>query len=94
MGGDAGGAPASSGDDPPLRALSGGRSPVISRSPFLFFGTRPVSKILSILGATIGGMAGWWLGAFIGTMTAFIVSTIASGFGIYYGRRIAQNLMG
>lgn len=47
-------------------------------------------KFYAFLGATIGGYAGWAVGARIGFFTAFIVSMAGTGLGIYYGRRIAQ----
>jgi hypothetical protein len=50
-----------------------------------------VYKLLGFIGATIGGYAGWWLGSFVGIMTAFIVSMICTGVGMYYGRRVAQH---
>jgi len=50
-----------------------------------------VKKLFGFLGATVGGYAGWALGALYGTMTAFIVSMVGTGIGIYYGRRIARN---
>ena len=40
---------------------------------------------------TIGGWAGWALGAVYGTMTAFIVSMIGTGVGAYVAIRIASN---
>ena len=40
---------------------------------------------------TIGGWAGWALGAAFGTMTAFIVSMIGTGIGVYVGIRLAAN---
>jgi phage tail tape-measure protein len=49
-----------------------------------------MSKFYSFLGATIGSYAGWIIGARVGQATAFIVSMIGTGLGIYYGRRIAQ----
>ncbi|NUO63050.1 MAG: hypothetical protein HOQ11_07575 [Gemmatimonadaceae bacterium] len=50
-------------------------------------------KLLGFIGATVGGAIGWWLGEQIGgTMTAFVVSTIGTGAGIYYGRRIGTEL--
>ena len=49
-----------------------------------------MSKFYSFLGATIGSYAGWMIGARIGQASAFIVSMIGTGLGIYYGRRIAQ----
>ncbi len=44
-----------------------------------------MKKIGAFAGATVAGYAGWYLGALAGTMTAFFVSTIASGIGMYYG---------
>ena len=32
---------------------------------------------------TLGGAAGWWLGDFIGIMTAVILSAIGSGVGLW-----------
>ena len=49
-----------------------------------------MSKLFSFIGATIGGYAGWFLGAKVGFTTAFILSMVGTGFGMYYGRRIAQ----
>ncbi|HEV7389193.1 MAG TPA: hypothetical protein VGN73_11315 [Gemmatimonadaceae bacterium] len=50
-----------------------------------------MSKLFSFLGATIGGYAGWFLGARIGITTAFMLSMVGTGIGIYYGRLIARN---
>ncbi|HEY3133913.1 MAG TPA: hypothetical protein VGJ47_04720 [Gemmatimonadaceae bacterium] len=50
-----------------------------------------MSKLFSFLGATIGGYAGWFLGAKIGFTTAFMLSMVGTGVGIYYGRLIARN---
>lgn len=46
-------------------------------------------KIMILLGSTIGSSIGWWIGSFDGTMMAFFVSTIGTGFGIWAGRRLA-----
>jgi hypothetical protein len=37
----------------------------------------------------VGSWLGWWLGDHVGLMTAFILSMIGAGFGLYYGRRLA-----
>ena len=50
-----------------------------------------MGKLFSFIGATIGGYAGWALGATVGLTTAFIFSMVGTGIGIYYGRRIASN---
>lgn len=49
-----------------------------------------MGKVFSFIGATIGGYAGWALGARVGFTTAFMVSMVGTGIGIYYGRRLAQ----
>jgi hypothetical protein len=53
-----------------------------------------VGKILAILGATVGSAIGWWLGAHVGMMTAFLVSVLGTAVGVYAGRRIAATLLG
>jgi hypothetical protein len=52
-----------------------------------------VEKIITGIVATIAGSIGWWIGSGMGIMTAFIISTIATGFGAYYGRRFARNIL-
>lgn len=44
--------------------------------------------LLSFLGATLGGYVGWWLGERGGFFLAFVVSTIGTGAGIYYARKL------
>ena len=51
-----------------------------------------MTKLLGFVGATVGGYAGWALGAPIGIFSAFVVSMIGTGVGMYYGRRIGQNI--
>jgi len=50
-----------------------------------------MGKLLGFVGATIGSYAGWWLGARVGIMTAFIVSMVGTGIGIYAGRKVAAH---
>jgi phosphate/sulfate permease len=52
-----------------------------------------MSKVLTFLGASVGGAIGWWLGAPVGTMTAFVVSMVGTGVGLYAGRRVAALLL-
>ncbi|HYR99000.1 MAG TPA: hypothetical protein VEO58_08285 [Gemmatimonadales bacterium] len=52
-----------------------------------------MSKILTFLGASVGGAVGWWLGAPIGMMTAFVVSMLGTGVGMYAGHWIAGRLL-
>jgi cadmium resistance protein CadD (predicted permease) len=51
-------------------------------------------KLLVFVGATIGGAIGWWLGAFIGTMTAFMVSIVGTAAGVYFARRWIAGYLG
>lgn len=50
-----------------------------------------MGKLLAFLGASIGGAVGWWLGAHLGLMTAFVLSVIGTAGGVYVGRRIAAS---
>ena len=50
-----------------------------------------MGKVFSFIGAMIGGYAGWALGARIGFTTAFVISMLGTGIGIYYGRRLARH---
>jgi hypothetical protein len=52
-----------------------------------FFG---MIRLYSFIGATVGSYAGWALGATVGFMTAFMVSMVGMGVGIYAGRRVAK----
>jgi hypothetical protein len=47
-------------------------------------------KLSSFIGATVGSYAGWALGSLVGFTTAFMVSMVGTGFGIYLGRRVAR----
>jgi F0F1-type ATP synthase assembly protein I len=52
-----------------------------------------MTKILVLTGSFVGGTIGWWLGAFVGTMTAFMISMVGTGVGVYIGRRIASEFV-
>jgi len=52
-----------------------------------------MTKILGLTGSFVGGSIGWWAGAFFGTMTAFMLSIVGTGFGLYVGRRIATDFL-
>ena len=54
---------------------------------------RPMRTIIGWLSASILGAAGWWLGAYVGLITAVVMSAITGGAGLYYGYRwFDQNL--
>jgi uncharacterized membrane protein YeaQ/YmgE (transglycosylase-associated protein family) len=51
-----------------------------------------MSRMLGYLCATVGGWIGWALGAHISIFTAFVLSMVGTGVGLYLGRRFAANL--
>ena len=52
-----------------------------------------MKRLLGFVGASAVGGIGWWLGARVGIMTAFILSTLGTGIGIYVGRLVADRLV-
>lgn len=52
-----------------------------------------MKKVMVFIGATAGGAAGWWLGDFVGLMTAFLLSMLGTGAGMYAGARIVRDYL-
>jgi hypothetical protein len=50
-----------------------------------------MEKLFIGIGATVGGYAGWYAGVPIGFMTAFFLSVVGTGVGMYFGRKIARD---
>lgn len=50
-----------------------------------------MEKLLVFLGLSIGGWAGWVLGARIGFFAAFFLCVVGTALGLYAGRRIARD---
>jgi hypothetical protein len=55
---------------------------------------KAVSRLLVMVGATVGSAAGWWLGAKEGTMTAFILSVVGTAALGYGARRLTVHYLG
>ncbi len=53
-----------------------------------------MEKPSAAVAAMLGGWIGWWLGTHVGLMTAFVLSMIGMGVGLYAWRRIAQHYLG
>ena len=51
-----------------------------------------MKKLLAFIGASAGGGVGWAIGSPAGIMTAFVLSMIGTGLGIYAGRRLADRM--
>jgi ABC-type lipoprotein release transport system permease subunit len=47
-------------------------------------------KLLGFVGMTVGSALGWWAGAHVGTMSAFMASMVGTGVGLYAGWRGAE----
>ncbi|MEE8325687.1 MAG: hypothetical protein V3W10_07530 [candidate division NC10 bacterium] len=52
-----------------------------------------MQKLLAIVAAILGGWIGWWLGAHRGLMTAFVLSMVGTGAGMYAWRRITEHYL-
>ncbi|HEX9582423.1 MAG TPA: hypothetical protein VF970_15065 [Gemmatimonadales bacterium] len=52
-----------------------------------------MGKVLAFIGATFGGALGWWLGDRVGLMTAFLLSMVGTGAGMYAGVRFARQYL-
>jgi hypothetical protein len=51
-------------------------------------------KLFGGLGAFIVGWLGWWLGAKVNLVTAFILSMVGTGLGLYFGRKLFEDYFG
>jgi hypothetical protein len=51
-----------------------------------------VKRILDLVGMSAGGWLGWWAGASVSTFTAFLVSMVGTGIGLYAVRRVLKGL--
>ena len=49
-----------------------------------------MSRILAFIGMTAGGWIGWEIGALVSTFTAFVVSVVGTGLGLYAARRFTD----
>jgi hypothetical protein len=52
-----------------------------------------MSNFLAFVGASVGGWAGWAVGAPLGIMSAWTLSVVGMAVGVYAGRRAAAALL-
>lgn len=52
-----------------------------------------MNKLIAFAGATVGSYAGWALGARIGMVTAFMLSMVGTGLGMYLARRVVADML-
>ncbi|WLT30013.1 glycine zipper domain-containing protein [Geothrix sp. PMB-07] len=49
-----------------------------------------MEKLMGFVGATVGSLAGWYLGDLVGFMTAALLSIVGTAVGLWGGRRLAR----
>jgi hypothetical protein len=49
-----------------------------------------MTKLMVLIGTTVGSALGWWIGSFVGIMTAFMISMVGFGVGMWGGARLAR----
>jgi len=52
-----------------------------------------MKKLVLLISITLFSWIGWWLGAHIGIMTAYLISFVGSLFGVYVGVRFNQTYL-
>jgi hypothetical protein len=53
-----------------------------------------VQKLVIIVGTSIAGWIGWWLGAKVGLFSALVVSLVFTAAALYVLRRMADEYLG
>ena len=53
-----------------------------------------MERMVGVVGTLIGSWIGWKIGAPLGMIAAFVISTIGSGVGLYFAKRMARNTWG
>ena len=53
-----------------------------------------MKKLCILVGMTVFGWTGWWLGSKIGFATGYVLSGIGSMLGVYVGWRINRDYFG
>ena len=49
--------------------------------------------LLAMVGMTLGGWLGWEIGAVVSIFTAFVVSMVGTGLGLYLAQRLQRHLL-
>jgi hypothetical protein len=52
-----------------------------------------VKRFLDIIAMSAGGWLGWTVGAPVSVFTAFVVSVVGTGVGLYAARRLTHHLL-
>jgi hypothetical protein len=49
-----------------------------------------MNRMLNFLGMTVGGWIGWYVGALVSIFTAFMISMVGTGLGLYAAQRLTK----
>lgn len=49
--------------------------------------------LLGFFGMSLGGALGWWLGGLQSITLAVVLSSVGSGLGLYYTRKLAERYL-
>ena len=52
-----------------------------------------MNKLCILVGATVFGWVGWWLGSGFGFMTAYLFSSVGTILGVYLGWRVNRDYL-
>ena len=52
-----------------------------------------MKRLLNFVGMSVGGWVGWMIGVQVSFFTAFIVSVVGTGVGLYYTQRTVKRLL-
>jgi len=52
-----------------------------------------MKAVMNLAGMTLGGWIGWALGARVSFFTAFVVSMVGTGVGLYYAQKVTRALL-
>jgi hypothetical protein len=52
-----------------------------------------IRKFTTLLAVSLGGSAGWWLGAKVGFMTGYFLGVFGASAGLYLGRQFGRNYL-
>jgi len=52
-----------------------------------------MKRLLDFIAMSAGGWLGWMVGAWVSVFTAFVVSVVGMGVGLYAARRVTRHLL-
>jgi len=50
-----------------------------------------MTRMLWLIGSTVGGGIGWWVGSFLGIWGAVMLGVVGTAAGVYWARRYVRD---